>query len=315
MKHTAKVTIVLLSIFLISQAFGLFALNLDLEVVKDEVTGKVISANYSDTAIGERPDVDSKTAFFYIIFAVVFGTSLLLLLIHFKQVKIWKAWFFLAVFLTMAVTIEVFISSFAAYLLAFALAVYKIYRTNFYVQNISEILMYTGIAILFVPILNVFWMAMLLLAISAYDAYAVWKSKHMIKMANFQTEAKLFAGLTIPYKHHKDTHKSEIKVSIPKAADFKAVEKQERVAILGGGDIAFPLLFSGTVMQSLIIDNSISKPIALLLTLIITVFVTFALSFLLTYGKKDKFYPAMPFLSAGCFIGYGIIYLLLFLIY
>ncbi len=46
--------------------------------------------------------------------------------------------------------------------------------------------MYTGIAILFVPILNVFWMIILLIVISIYDAYAVWKSKHMVKMANFQ---------------------------------------------------------------------------------------------------------------------------------
>jgi len=27
---------------------------------------------------------------------------------------------------------------------------------------------------------------------------------------------------------------------------------------------------------------------------------------LLTKGEKNKFYPAMPFISAGCFVGYGI---------
>ena len=35
-----------------------------------------------------------------------------------------------------------------------------------------------------------------------------------------------------------------------------------------------------------------------------------ALLILLMKGDKDKFYPAMPFLSVGCLIGYGIFLLL-----
>ena len=81
-----------------------------------------------------------------------------------------------------------------------------------------------------------------------------------------------------------------------------------KTAILGGGDIGFPLLFAGVVMKGLMLDNSLM--VGFLKTLIIPVVVSIALFLLFVKGQKDKFYPAMPVLSAGCFIGYGILLLI-----
>jgi hypothetical protein len=44
--------------------------------------------------------------------------------------------------------------------------------------------------------------------------------------------------------------------------------------------------------------------------LLIPVTATIALAMLLLAGKKNHFYPAMPFISVGCFIGYGLILLI-----
>ena len=99
--------------------------------------------------------------------------------------------------------------------------------------------------------------------------YAVWKSKHMIKLAKFQTKLKTFAGLFIPYAKNK-------------------------VALLGGGDIAFPLLFAGAVLLQKGLYSSI----------LVIIYSALALTLLFLFGKKKKFYPAMPFISLGCFIGY-----------
>lgn len=315
MKHTFKITILLLAIFLSSQIFGLFTLNNDLDVNLN-VEGTIESVTYSEPIIGERPKLESNVAFIYVLIAVFIGTIILLILIRFKQIKVWKTWFFLAVFLSISVTLGVYFSKWVALLFAFIIAVLKFFKPNIFVQNISEIMIYTGIALLFVPLFNVFWIIMLLLAISVYDAYAVWHSKHMIKMANFQTEAKLFAGLSVPY-NIKDSGKTEIKIIIPQAKDFKQnvplpkkiVNSSEKIAILGGGDIAFPLLFSGVVMQALILDGA-AKIEAFFQVQIIVMFSAIALGLLFSYGKKDRFYPAMPFISAGCFIGYGALLLL-----
>jgi presenilin-like A22 family membrane protease len=309
MKHTSKVTFILLSIFVLSQVFGLLAMNMDLKVIKNAETGAVESINYSEPVTGARPDMENSQAFWYIIFAVFIGTLILLVLIRFRQVKVWKAWFFLAVWMTIAVTLGIFIPKTAAFIIAFIIAMFKIFKPNFVLQNLSEILMYTGIALLFVPLLNVFWIIMLILAIAAYDAYAVWHSKHMIKMANFQTESKIFAGLSVPYSQ-KDKGKTEIKSSMPKGANFKSENKGEKIALLGGGDIAFPLIFSGVVMQTLILNYGLSKVFAFLEVQIITAFAAIALLLLFIYGKKDRFYPAMPFIGAACLLGYGAILLL-----
>ncbi|MBS3145707.1 hypothetical protein J4414_02800 [Candidatus Woesearchaeota archaeon] len=108
-----------------------------------------------------------------------------------------------------------------------------------------------------------------MILISIYDMYAVWKSKHMIKLAKFQSKLKTFAGLFIPYEKNK-------------------------AAILGGGDIAFPLLFAGVVLLEKGLYPSI----------LIIVYSALALFLLFLFGKKKKFYPAMPFISLGCFLGY-----------
>ena len=80
-------------------------------------------------------------------------------------------------------------------------------------------------------------------------------------------------------------------------------------AILGGGDIAFPLIFSGVVMDWTITQGT-SQMLALYQTLAVTIGATAALTLLFVFAKKDSYYPAMPFLSAGCLFGFAIVWLL-----
>ncbi len=44
--------------------------------------------------------------------------------------------------------------------------------------------------------------------------------------------------------------------------------------------------------------------------MIIPVTTAIALFLLFYYAKKDKYYPAMPFVSAGCLIGYALLLIL-----
>ena len=227
------------------------------------------------------------------------GTLLLLLLIKYKKVMIWKFWFFLSVCITLTIALAAFVNETIAICMAIALALAKVYHPNIFVHNITEVLIYGGLAAIFVPMINLFSAFMLLLFISLYDLYAVWKSEHMIKMAKFQTSTKLFSGLFIPYKG-KDGKKNEMKEA------KKEIKVKTTNAILGGGDIGFPLLFTGVVMKSLI-NSGTARYVAFQLSLIVTLTLTIALFWLLIKSKKDRFYPAMPFLSAGCFAGYLII--------
>jgi len=221
------------------------------------------------------------------------------LLIKFKKTFLWKVWFFLAVIVTLSIALSAFINSYVAFILSVLLAGYKIFKPNVIIHNLTEVFIYGGLAAIFVPIMNLFAVFILLLLISVYDFIAVFKIKHMVTMAKFQTKSKVFAGLLIPYKMGKEK-------KIKKGVKVKRIVK---TAILGGGDIGFPLLFAGVVMKGLIVEGSLG----FLKALIVPLCASIALYLLFVKSKKDKFYPAMPFISAGCFIGYLVVFLFSFL--
>ena len=294
MKHTLKVTVALVSFFLMSQLVGLLIINqyIDHEksIEKKEIIMKPLPYNI------ERPEVENQSAsFIYISVSILMGTILVLLLVKFNKPLIWKIWFFATVWLTLAIAFAAFINNIIAAVLALAISILKLYKPQIIIQNISEVFIYGGLAAIFVPIINLFAAFMLLIVISIYDFIAVYKTGHMIQMAKFQSKSKVFAGLVIPYE----------KVKIPtegKSLKTSAQGKKSKVAVLGGGDIGFTLIFAGVVMKDLMLKETILA--GFLKTLIIPVFVSIALLILLIKGKENKFYPAMPVLSLGCFLGY-----------
>jgi presenilin-like A22 family membrane protease len=300
MKHSLAITLILVGIFFISQVVGLAITDQYIaEKVVDEETGEVVNITYSSLPLSmERPEIEESKSYIFILGAVLIGTALVLLLIKLRGFKLWKLWFFLAVSLCLTIAFAAFMPQVIAFMLAIGIAVWKIYKPNFIVHNVSEVFIYGGLAAIFVPIMNLFAIVLLLLLISVYDMIAVWQSKHMIKMAKFQTQSKVFAGLSIPYKMPKIWKKEKGKKAKPSKMHVK--KEEVKSAILGGGDIGFPLLFAGVLMKST----------PFLKVLVVPVIVSVALFLLLYYAKKDKFYPAMPFITVGCFAGYGLMLLL-----
>src|SRR3989338_508108 len=291
----------MLLLFLVSQLIGLVVVDKNIDYKKTAETGK---ASFKHLPYNiERPEVRESTSFIYILLAVFVGTVIVFIVIKFKQINFWKIWFFLSVALSLGIAFSAFINSIIAGVIAIVLAIIKIFRPNVFVHNFTEIFVYAGIAAIFVPIMNILSVVLLLIGISIYDAYAVWRSKHMIKLARFQAKSKVFAGILIPYRREAPAVKTK-KVEMKKTTAKIVKPKKGKVAMLGGGDIAFPLLFAGVFL----------KTSGFLKSLIIPVFVTIALFILLYLAKKDKFYPAMPFLTAGCFTGYGVVLLINLLI-
>lgn len=308
MKHTVKITAFLLAFFILSQIAGLYIIMTDANVAVD-ATGKII-VSHDDTSLGERPKTVGFGSFLYLAIGITLGTLLVLLLVKFQKPNIWRIWFFIAVWMALSISIGVFVKNkiFFAYdvamLIALVFALWKIYRTNVFIHNFTEVLMYSGIALLIAPLFDILWAVILLIAISLYDMYAVWKSKHMVKMAKFQTKSNVFAGLMIPYKMPKGDAKN---IRITKSGS--KVSGKSKNAILGGGDVVFPLIFSGVVMEGLLREG-LTKSQAFMQTSIISFTTMIALALLFFFAKKDRFYPAMPFVTAGCLVGWVIVLLI-----
>ena len=298
MKHTLKITLLLVLIFFVAQVIGLSVTNEYIDHKATEISGNVTFEALPYNL--ERPEIEESSSYIYLLVAIIVGTLLLLLIIRFKKIGLWKLWFFLAVFFTMAIAFSAFIPQAVAAILALILAIMKIYRPTTIINNSTEIFIYGGLAAIFVPVINIFAAFMLLILISIYDIIAVRYTKHMVKLAEFQAKSNVFAGLFIPY----GTGKGKI---MPKQKGTIKKRGIGTIAVLGGGDIGFPLLFAGVVMKGLMLSNP--EIIGFLKALIIPVFVSLALLYLLISAKKDKFYPAMPYLTVGCIVGYFVVLL------
>jgi len=143
MKHTVQITLLLVLIFLASQLIGLVTLN---NYYGHDSQGNV---EYKDLPMSlERPEVEDKTSGFFIFFAVIIGTLLLLLLVKLKSRYITKGWFFLAMFLALLLAFNGYIDEKIALTLALVFAIWKVFFPNPYIHNLTEIFIYGGIAVL-----------------------------------------------------------------------------------------------------------------------------------------------------------------------
>jgi len=295
MKHTWKITAIILAMFLITQFIGL-------GVVKLYQSGKQLPYGMA------VPEASSELAFTEyfgsILFAFLIAIALFFLLKKFKFEFVMKLWFFVVVVLSLAITFNSFIplgsSALIAILIALPLAIFKIFKGNFLIHNLTELFIYPGIAAIFVPILTIWTVTLLLIVISVYDIWAVWHSGIMQKMAKYQiNKLKVFSGFFVPYIS------KSVKIKIKKMKKSKLKRKKIRInlAILGGGDIVFPIITSGVIM----------KFWGFLPALFVIAGATLGLSYLLFFSEKKKPYPAMPFISAGIFLGMILFFLIFYL--
>lgn len=301
MKHNYLVIGIVIGLFVLAQIIGVMVLNNYIDVDESVKQGKTIFRDVEVAgSVLERPDVDESQSFAYMALGVLIGTLILLMIARWNLMLVWKLWFFLATMLCLSIAFGGFIiNSYTAFVLGALVAFYKVFRPNVFVQNISELFMYGGLAVIFVPIMNLFSAIALLILISAYDMYAVWKSRHMIELAHFQSKSAMFAGLMIPYSQKDEKTKIHAKAKAGKLAPAPK-PSMIRNAVLGGGDVGFPLIFSGVVL----------KTYGLWQAYAIIPFTAIALLILFLKGENEKFYPAMPPIAAGCLIGLGIVAML-----
>jgi len=105
--------------------------------------------------------------------------------------------------------------------------------------------------------------SLFLVLVAVYDMFSVWKSKHMIMLVKAQEQADMYTGYYLPMK------KGHV--------------------FLGGGDIAFPMLFTSVMFHEF-------GWVAALVP-----FFTSASVFLL-FKTKQKYFPAMLVLSIACLL-------------
>ncbi|MFB6246097.1 MAG: presenilin family intramembrane aspartyl protease, partial [Candidatus Pacearchaeota archaeon] len=291
MKHKPKVVAVLLVMFLVTQFIGLYVVN-------------YYNSPDNELPYGMEPPKIQEEKEYYSIFpsliiAFLIAVAVLFLLMKFRIEVILRLWFLLVVTLALSLAINTLLpgiknAALAALAIGFPLALIKIFQRNMFVHNLTELFIYPGIAAVFVPILNIYTAVGLLLLISFYDMWAVWKSQIMQKMAHYHVNTlKVFSGFFVPYLSKNQRQKLKQLKKQKHLENKKTKEMKVNVAALGGGDVVFPIIAAGVIGKVAGIGPAIFTSLGAL----------GGLAWLFTQSQPKKFYPAMPFITIGTFLG------------
>jgi presenilin-like A22 family membrane protease len=306
MKHKLSITLILLTMFLVTQFIGLFVVNAYSPFSTFNQTTGELTMTQNNLPFGlQSPEEEAEPSLLSLILSFALAFSLIFILMKYKWKTAIRTWFFIVIVLALVISINAILNyttltniSIIALAIAIPLAILKIFRPNVYVHNATELLIYPGIAAVFVPILTPYSIIALLILISIYDAWAVWKSGIMQKMAKFQMdELKIFGGFLIPSTSKKVKAQIEkIKTRYKNKKMPESVKNKKfkvSLAILGGGDVVFPIITAGVFMRAYSITPALFIIFGALAGLI-SIFI---------FSKKGKAYPAMPYITTGIFAG------------
>jgi len=170
---------------------------------------------------------------------------------------------------------------------------------EWYVIDISGVIVGVGAIVIFGISLGVSLVLLLLVILAVYDAISVYKTKHMIDLADTVMDLKLPVLLVIP----KIRHYSLIRET--KRLKEKLEEHEERDAFfMGLGDVVMPGILVGAVYYN------IPDGLPIALSTILGILVGF--SVLMIFVIKGKPQAGLPLLCGGAILGYIISSLIFF---
>jgi presenilin-like A22 family membrane protease len=184
-----------------------------------------------------------------------------------------------------------YITMLLSVILAIVLVVALYKYPEWYVINLSGIIIGAGAIAIFGISLGIFLVILLLIGLAIYDAISVYKTKHMIDLADTVMDLKLPVLLVIPkirkYSLIKETRRLKNQIK----------EGEERDAFfMGLGDIVMPGILVAASFR--FIENGL--PIAI--SVMIGTLIGFAI--LMIFVIKGRPQAGLPCLGGGAIAGY-----------
>ena len=195
-------------------------------------------------------------------------------------------------------------------ILSIGMLIALIMRPEWYVINTVGVLVGAGtitmLGVSFVP-----WIIIIFMVLAAiYDAWAVYKSKHMLELADTMVNLELPVMLVAP---QKPTMRGRIQVAHPEESiDGTPIpppprKGMEETMLMGLGDVIFPGLLCISAMSWLPdVEGPLgwSAPVWVAIGTMIGSLVGYCV--LMTYVARGKPQAGLPLLNGGAIIGYFI---------
>ena len=186
-----------------------------------------------------------------------------------------------------------------AIIAAATLIVALIKHPEWYIINLCGIIVGVGAIGIFGISLSIFLVIVLLIGLSIYDAISVYKTKHMIDLADAVMDLKLPVMLVVP----KTRKYSLLKET--KGLKEKLEDKEEREAFfMGLGDIVMPGILVVSSFTN-IADNGFLIALSVMLGTLL------GFAVLMSVVIKGKPQAGLPYLCSGAILGYVVSSLLL----
>lgn len=230
-----------------------------------------------------------QVSFSQFLFYFIFGTFFILAICFFVKFRkrkgaIFKALFILAVFGGGFISLSLLMPNIFALIFLFILIFKWLKNPSVFLHNFIVILGLAGVGANLGLRMTPYLVIALLIILSIYDVIAVYKTKHMVKMAKEMIAHQAILGFIVPQEI------SGFKESL------KEIKPGGRFLILGGGDVVFPLLLAVSLLSEGIINSLIVVVFAL-----IGLFVSF---YFFINQKVRKPIPALPPIALFSIIGF-----------
>ena len=260
------------------------------------VTGPFEAANI---VAFENPSDPFNIAYFFIIMLIF--TVIILVIIKLGKTQAVRIIFLgattlLSIYVFYPLILKLVASSLASLALsitaASVLILALVKKPEWYVINAIAILTGVGAIAMLGISLDIWIIIVLLIVMAAYDAFSVYKTKHMIDLADNVMDLKLPVLFVIPKRRGYSLLKER------KRLKQKLKDKEKREAyFLGVGDIVFPGILAVAAFH-----NLANNGLAIALSVLAGTIAGFIA--LMTFVIKGNPQAGLPFLCSGAIIGY-----------
>lgn len=229
----------------------------------------------------------STISWWQFLLAFGIGTAVILGLIRIIHGGLFlRIFFLLALFSGTLITLSIFLGNIWAFIFSSLLIVFYIFYPYVWFHNIILILTLPGIASMLGSSLSPKTTIFLLIFMSIYDYVAVYRTKHMIKMAKAMVAGRAIFAMIYP--QHLHGFKARIRDAHP----------GEGFMMLGSGDFVFPIIMATSAY-------AVSAGAAWTV-FIFSLFGLLLMHLIFMFQKVRRPMPALPPLAAFAIIGFFI---------
>lgn len=244
-----------------------------------------------DARVFEDPE-STANPIIYVIFILGF-TLLLLLAIRLKQGWVISGFILLAIASSIYYVLLAFLPPLLAIIPTIAVLLLLRYYPEWYIVDAFGILVCAGISALFGVSMTTLPALLLLLVLAVYDAISVYKTRHMVSLAEGVIKMKAPLLFVVPKSRDYSFRKDQMAVSVQAKGDRGAY-------FLGLGDAIIPTILAISANMYLSAPSILGAN----LPAIGAMMGTYAGFLVLMRTTRDRPQAGLPFLNSGAILGF-----------